>query len=215
MWSYDGVVPGRFVEVEQGEKVKLRVKNALPATHPKFGHEFTTSTHLHGSASLPQFDGYASDITAPGQYKDYWYPNWQNARTLWFHDHGVHHTAENAYGGLAACFTSCTTRPSEQLLPQGEYNDPITLTDVQFAADGTLSYDDHTRSGLWGDVILVNGVGMAAHGGEDAPRLPVPHALRRHLTVVQPQGWVVSKGVPAVRARARPSPCTSSRPTAV
>ncbi len=57
--------------------------------------------HLHGSASLPQYDGYASDITNPGQYKDYRYPNWQNARTLWYHDHGVHHTAENVCMGLA------------------------------------------------------------------------------------------------------------------
>ena len=157
VWAYNGVVPGQYVEVDQGEKVKLRVRNALPATHPQFGHEFTTSTHLHGSASLPQFDGYASDITAPGEYKDYWYPNWQNARTLWFHDHGVHHTSENAYGGLSACYLMHD--PTERaLLPQGEYDVPLTVTDAQFAADGSLSYDDHTRSGLWGDVILVNGV---------------------------------------------------------
>ncbi len=157
VWAYNGAVPGQYVEVDQGEKVKLRVRNALPAKHPQFGHDFTTSTHLHGSASLPQFDGYASDITKPDEYKDYWYPNWQNARTLWFHDHGVHHTAENAYGGLAAQYLMHD--PVERnLLPQGEYDVPLTVTDAQFAADGSLSYDDHTRSGLWGDVILVNGV---------------------------------------------------------
>ena len=60
------------------------------------------STHLHGSASLPQYDGYASDITAPGQKKYYHYPNFQPARTLWYHDHGVHYTAQNAYSGLAS-----------------------------------------------------------------------------------------------------------------
>ena len=157
VWAYNGVVPGQYVEVNQGEKVKLRIRNALPATHPQFGHEFTTSTHLHGSASLPQFDGYASDITAPTQYKDYWYPNWQNARTLWFHDHGVHHTAENAYGGLAAQYI-LHDDTERNLLPQGEYDVKLTITDAQFAANGSLSYDDHTRSGLWGDVILVNGV---------------------------------------------------------
>jgi hypothetical protein len=31
-----------------------------------------------------------------------WCGNKQDARTLWYHDHGVHHTAENAYMGLAA-----------------------------------------------------------------------------------------------------------------
>ena len=52
--------------------------------------------------SLPQYDGYASDITTPGAFKDYSYPNIQDARTLWYHDHGVHITAKNAYMGLAA-----------------------------------------------------------------------------------------------------------------
>jgi uncharacterized membrane protein YczE len=39
------------------------------------GSEFTTSTHLHGSASLPQYDGYASDVTPPGFYQTYEYPS--------------------------------------------------------------------------------------------------------------------------------------------
>jgi hypothetical protein len=39
------------------------------------------------------FDGWAEDTTEPGQYKDYYYPNGQNARTLWYHDHAIDHTA--------------------------------------------------------------------------------------------------------------------------
>ena len=80
VYAYDGKVPGPVVRVRQGERVKLRVRNHLPALHPQFGHPFNTSTHLHGSASLAQFDGYADDVTPPGDYKDYWYPNWQPAR---------------------------------------------------------------------------------------------------------------------------------------
>lgn len=68
----------------------------------------------------------------------------------------MHFTAQNAYGGLAAQYHMHD--PVERaLLPQGEFDVPITITDAQFAADGTLSYDDHTESGLWGDIILVNG----------------------------------------------------------
>jgi FtsP/CotA-like multicopper oxidase with cupredoxin domain len=156
VWAYNGSVPGQYVSVDQGTKVKLRVRNQLPATHPQFGHSFYTSTHMHGSASRPQFDGYASDVTNPLQYKDYWYPNWQPARTLWFHDHGVHFTAQNAYGGLAAQYH--LHDPAERaLLPQGSYDVPLTVNDAMFAADGSLAYNDHTQSGLWGDVILVNG----------------------------------------------------------
>ena len=79
----------------------MRQINNLPPVHPTLGYTPWTSVHLHGSASLPQYDGYASDITNPGQYKDYRYPNCQTARTLWYHDHGVHHTAQNVYMGLA------------------------------------------------------------------------------------------------------------------
>ena len=105
----------------------LKVRNQLPAVHPQFGHPFDTSTHLHGSASLPQYDGYASDVTPSGYVKDYHYPNFQPARTLWYHDHGVHFTAQNAYGGLAAQYH--LHDPVERaLLPQGEFDVPITIT---------------------------------------------------------------------------------------
>ncbi len=154
-------VPGPTFDVDRtgangGLPVKLRVVNRLPERHPQFGHRFGTSTHLHGSASLPQYDGYADDITWPGSYKDYWYPNFQDARTLWYHDHAVHHTALNAYGGLAAQY-HLHDKVQERDLPLGAYDIGVTLSDAMFAADGRLAYDDHDFSGLWGDVILVNG----------------------------------------------------------
>ncbi|WP_104197406.1 multicopper oxidase family protein [Cryobacterium sp. M15] len=154
--GYNGIFPGPTLSVDQGTKVVLRVRNKLPATHPLDGHALSTSTHLHGSASLPQYDGYASDITPPGFYKDYHYPNFQPARTLWYHDHGVHNTAQNAYSGLAGQYH--LHDPLERaLLPQGPFDVPLTITDAMFAVDGSLGYDDNDHSGLWGDVILVNG----------------------------------------------------------
>ena len=155
-------VPGPVIDVDRtdatnaGLPVKVRVINRLPATHPQFGHAFKTSTHLHGSASLPQYDGYADDVTAPGEYKDYWYPNFQDARTLWYHDHGVHHTAQNAYGGLAAQY-HLHDRVQERDLPKGAHDVALTIHDAMFSADGKLAYHDNEFSGLWGDVILVNG----------------------------------------------------------
>jgi FtsP/CotA-like multicopper oxidase with cupredoxin domain len=163
-YGYQGVdgqprlsVPGPVISVDQGTRVKLRVKNDLPATHPQWRHPMHTSTHLHGSASLPQYDGYADDVTLPGQYKDYWYPNFQAARTLWYHDHGVHNTAQNAYSGLAAQYHLHDAAELD-LLPQGRYDVPLTIGDAMFAADGSLAYSDRNHSGLWGDVVLVNGV---------------------------------------------------------
>ena len=54
------------------------IANKLPALNPINNVPFSTVTHLHGSASLPQYDGYANDKTYPGQVKTYKYPNWQH-----------------------------------------------------------------------------------------------------------------------------------------
>lgn len=41
--------------------------------------------HLHGSYSRAVWDGWAEDLIQPGQYKDYYFPNSNTARTLWYH----------------------------------------------------------------------------------------------------------------------------------
>lgn len=43
------------------------------------------TAHVHGQFNRAPFDGWAGDMVAPGQYKDYYYPNAQNARTMWYH----------------------------------------------------------------------------------------------------------------------------------
>jgi spore coat protein A, manganese oxidase len=157
VFGYNGIAPGPTIKVMKGRRTVLRVRNHLPDRHPLLDTEFTTSVHLHGSASLPQFDGFASDVTPPGFFKDYHYPNAQHARTLWYHDHGVHHTAQNAYTGLFAQY-HIHDHAELELLPQGEFDVPLTVGDVLFGADGNLMYDDRSTSGLMGDVIAVNGV---------------------------------------------------------
>jgi spore coat protein A len=156
IFGYNGIFPGPTVSVEQGTRINLRMDNYLPVFNPLDGQVFNTSTHLHGSASLPQFDGYANDIIPKDMCKDYEYPNFQPARTIWYHDHAVHRTAHNVYSGLAAQYHMHD--PVERaLLPQGKFDVPLTVSDAMFARDGSLSFDDNSQSGLWGDVILVNG----------------------------------------------------------
>ncbi|MEY2583909.1 MAG: hypothetical protein QOE09_3758 [Ilumatobacteraceae bacterium] len=156
-FAYDGSVPGPTIKVDRYRKTVVRHSNRLPSVHPTLGYEPWTSVHLHGSASLPEFDGYASDITRPGQYKRYEYPNSQPARTLWYHDHGVHHTAENAYFGCAAQYQVFDAMEQALDIPHGPYDVPLSLTDALFNSDGSLLFSLEDESGLWGDVILVNG----------------------------------------------------------
>ncbi len=158
-FGYEGGIPGPTLHIERGVRVVAKLRNQLPQTHPMFGHVFSTSTHLHGNPSLPEYDGYASDVTLPGQTKVYQWPSADtSSRTLWYHDHGVHHTAENVYSGLFGMYQ--VHEPLERaLLPtQSPYDVPLILGDMLFNADGSLGYDDRGHSGLWGDVILVNGV---------------------------------------------------------
>ncbi|NEK59965.1 multicopper oxidase domain-containing protein [Geodermatophilus sabuli] len=187
MWCYAGgkgdslarSIPGPTIrsylqkDPATGKKMPRRtvmqVVNGLPKKHPTMDYVPWTSLHLHGSPSKPQFDGYAGDLTNPGEWKNYEYPNSCTPRTLWYHDHGVHHTAQNVYMGLAAQY-HVVDRELEQALeiPQydpslpsyapGQYEVPLILGDVILTADGQLLFDDSGEDGLYGDIILVNGV---------------------------------------------------------
>lgn len=108
--------------------------------------------------SEPHFDGYASDVSLPGQWKDYVYPNDCEARTLWYHDHGVHHTAENVYMGLAGQYQVTDDVEAALPIPKGRYDVPLVLGDIAFAEDGSLRFDARDHSAVFGDVVLVNGV---------------------------------------------------------
>jgi spore coat protein A, manganese oxidase len=171
IWGYNGVYPGpTFRQRRNGAYTVVRNTNSLPAS---------TSTHLHSSPTQPAHDGHPDDMTysatsaAPDTsdfdggkpYKPthvYRYPNAQETRTMWYHDHGMHHTATNVYKGLVGLFIQ---DPSDDeiaefnldQLPQGDYDVPLIVADMQFDTAGRVAYDDKGHDSLWGNVILVNG----------------------------------------------------------
>lgn len=85
------------------------------------------------------------------------YPNKQSARTLWYHDHAIHHTAENAYFGQAGFYILHDPAEDELKLPSGSYDVPLALASKQYNSDGTLFDPASETVSLWGDVIHVNG----------------------------------------------------------
>ncbi len=159
-WGYNAMAPGPTIVNQRGRKTVVRQTNNLPNQHPELGYQPWTSVHLHGSESLPQYDGYASDISLPGQpgqYKDYRYPNSQPARTLWYHDHGVMHTGPNVYMGLAGQYWLKDSMEASLPIPKDRYDVPLIVQDVMLATDGTRLWNDNDESGIFGDIILVNG----------------------------------------------------------
>lgn len=155
IWSYNGMAPAPTIIDGKGQQTVVRFINKL---------DIETSIHLHGMASLPQYDGYANDLIPPEHYKDYDYPN-NRAATLWYHDHAVHNTARNVYMGLAGLYIvedeNELRLQQNGILPRGdnrEYDVPLLIQDKTFRSDGSLLFDDQGHKSQMGDTILVNGV---------------------------------------------------------
>ncbi|KAJ4288088.1 hypothetical protein N0V90_012105 [Kalmusia sp. IMI 367209] len=146
--GYDGISPGPTFRMEKDREAVVRFINH---------GEKDISVHLHGSYSRAPFDGWAEDVTKKNQYKDYYYPNRQAARTLWYHDHAVHHTAENAYFGMAGFYILHDPEEDKLNLPAGDYDLPLALAGKQYNKDGTLFSPASETVSLYGDVIHVNG----------------------------------------------------------
>lgn len=148
IWGYNGITPGPIIKQPRNRQSLVRFINKLPES---------TVIHLHGMASLPQYDGYAEDLIPPEYYKNYIYPN-NRAATLWYHDHALHETSRHVYMGLAGMYIVEDDLELSLPLPKGNYDVPLIVQDKSFASDGSLVFDDRRRLGLYGDVMLVNGV---------------------------------------------------------
>jgi hypothetical protein len=79
--GYEGISPGPTIIIPKDTESVVRFVNNADREN---------SVHLHGSPSRAPFDGWAADLTLRGQYKDYYYPNYESARFLWYHDHAIH-----------------------------------------------------------------------------------------------------------------------------
>ncbi len=160
VWTYDGLLPGPCIRQDKDRDSVVRFVNNL---HDGAGLGVATSIHLHGMASLPQYDGYAEDLIPSGSYKDYYYPN-NKAGPFWYHDHAIGHTSRNVYMGLAGVYlvdyNRCDfTDPNQaERLPSGEFDIPLVIQDKRFGPDGELIFNDNLQRSLYGDVMLVNGV---------------------------------------------------------
>ncbi|KAF2841300.1 hypothetical protein M501DRAFT_1055439 [Patellaria atrata CBS 101060] len=146
--GYNGQAPGPTIRVTRGRETVVRFINQQ--TRP-------SSIHLHGSASRAAWDGWAEDVLEPGQYKDYYYPNTQAARTLWYHDHAEGITAVNAYQGQAGFYIIDDPVDAALGLPSGQYDIPLALNAKFYKSNGDLLSIAGEEDEWWGDVIEVNG----------------------------------------------------------
>lgn len=150
--GYDGTFPGPAIRARRGTPTLLRVHNALAEN---------MVVHLHGGHIPVESDGHAMDYILPGAFREYAYPNNQNAATLWYHDHTMDLTGPHVWQGLAGLYILDDDVDAALPLPRHQYDVPLVIQDRAFNADGTFNYtltNMSLRHGMQGDVAVVNGV---------------------------------------------------------
>lgn len=148
MTGFNGTSPGPTYRVQKGTETIIRYLN---------NGEVTASTHLHGSFTHAVWDGWASDELEVGQWKDYYYPNAEAARSIWYHDHADGHTSSDAYYGQAGVYIIYDPEEDSLGLPSGNYDVPLAIEDKIYQSNGDLASPLGNPINFFGDIIQVNG----------------------------------------------------------
>lgn len=123
-WTFNGTVPGPTINVNVGDKVRIRLINRLP---------LGTDIHLHGIRKDNEFDGVApltQDLTMQGDTFDYEFTAVEPAVGMYHpHAHGYIAIPNGMWGALLVS--------TDDLLPRGE-----TVSGVTIPEDLTLARED-------------------------------------------------------------------------
>ena len=173
-WGYNATSPGPTIVARSGEPLlvewanELPHQHLLPIDHTLHGAEadkpdVRAVVHLHGGRTGPESDGYPENWITPGQSATSYYPNQQEAATLFYHDHAMGITRLNAAAGLTGVYLIRDNFEDELNLPKGAYEIPLVIFDRSFRPDGEIYYPVSGKTGApwvseyYGSAILVNG----------------------------------------------------------
>ena len=157
-WGYGGIVPGPTLMVDRRPQDQGPVRQRAAAEAP--------DARLHAvDLGAPARLAVAAAVRrlrerphVPGPVQGLPLPEHPRATTHWYHDHGVHHTAENVWMGLAGQYHVHDDLERSLPIPHGEFDVPIIYGDRMFDKHGELLFTSDGHDGQFGDVILVNGV---------------------------------------------------------
>jgi len=146
VWTYNGSVPGPFIDAKVGDRVIIKFKNSLPEP---------TTIHWHGIRLPATMDGTLAmqSPIAPGESFRYEF-TFKDAGLYWYHPHM--RSDMQVQKGLHGVIR---VRAANE--PQVDHEHVLMLDDVRLKPDGTLAeYLDDTAKmmGREGNTLLVNGV---------------------------------------------------------
>jgi len=174
MWGFGNSFPGPTIEARSHQGIlvewvnELPPRHFLPIDHNLHGAEASlpevrSVIHLHGGKTPPESDGYPEDWSVPGKAKSFYYPNKQDAGTLFYHDHTMGINRLNIYAGLQGLYFLRDEAEDALALPRGKYEIPMMICDRYLLPDGQLEYPVSPKAGapwvpeVFGNAILVNG----------------------------------------------------------
>jgi spore coat protein A len=177
VWGFNDSSPGPIFETRSNEALLVEWANELPLKHflpidytlhgaEKTLPEVRSVIHLHGGRTPPDSDGYPEDWYVPGKSAINFYPNRQDATTLFYHDHAMGINRLNIYAGLQGMFLIRDAVEDALNLPSGKYEVPLILCDRFLRKDGQLEYPVSAIPGkpwvpeVFGNIVLVNGKAM-------------------------------------------------------
>lgn len=122
-------------------------------------------THLHGAAVWEpdpmnrhfNSDGWPDAWNVPGEEQIAEYPNVQDARTLWYHDHAIGETGRNVAAGLLGMYIIHDGFERGLNLPSGKYEIPLIFQTMGVKPNGSIFYTEEIDNEFYGNAVAVNG----------------------------------------------------------
>lgn len=145
-WAYNDSLPGPLIEVFEGDEVEITFVNRLKQP---------STIHWHGLPIPPEQDGNPWDLVKPGGKRTYHFRLPEgSAGTYWYHPHPHHHTAEQAFRGLAGPFVVRSRRDPLADVPERL----LVVSDLKLDAHAAIAPNDanDVMNGREGQFALVN-----------------------------------------------------------
>ena len=176
VWAYNGSIPGPTLEIHEGDRVIVHVRNDLPEE---------TTVHWHGLHLPFAADGSPFHPIAPGETYTYRFTvPAGTAGTYLYHPHPNHRTAWQMGMGLYGAVI--IRDPDDPLAHLPEKL--LVVSDNRFRPDGSLDFPDpdsqqgqiDAENGREGDVLLV--------GDQILPMIPIRSGEVQRWRVINASG---------------------------